>query len=238
MRFRWAARTHTGRVRGNNEDALWPRPGSGETNEILLVAVADGMGGAAGGEIASKTAIDTASAVGGSAAIRVQAANLAVLDEASRRPRLTGMGTTLTLAIIDPNGTVDIGHVGDSRAYLRRDGELRKVTSDHSYIGEMMAAGRLTPEEAKNHPYRSVVTRAVGLESSVEVDTTELELQAGDRLLLCSDGLSSMVDDGAIAEILDGRDDPAEAARALVEAANAAGGDDNITVVIVDADDE
>jgi protein phosphatase len=148
------------------------------------------------------------------------------------------MGTTLTLAIIDPNGTVDIGHVGDSRAYLRRDGDLRKVTSDHSYIGEMMAAGRLTPEEAKNHPYRSVVTRAVGLESSVEVDTTELELQAGDRLLLCSDGLSSMVDDGAIAEILDGRDDPAEAARALVEAANAAGGDDNITVVIVDADDE
>jgi protein phosphatase len=194
--------------------------------------------GWAGGEIASKTAIDTASAVGGSAAIRVQAANLAVLDEASRRPRLTGMGTTLTLAIIDPNGTVDIGHVGDSRAYLRRDGDLRKVTSDHSYIGEMMAAGRLTPEEAKNHPYRSVVTRAVGLESSVEVDTTELELQAGDRLLLCSDGLSSMVDDGAIAEILDGRDDPAEAARALVEAANAAGGDDNITVVIVDADDE
>jgi protein phosphatase len=102
----------------------------------------------------------------------------------------------------------------------------------------MMAAGRLTPEEAKNHPYRSVVTRAIGLESSVDVDTTELELRAGDRLMLCSDGLSSMIDDGAIAEILDGRKDPAEAARALVEAANAAGGDDNITVVIVDADDE
>ena len=238
MRLRWAAATDPGRIRGHNEDALWPQPGSGETDEALLVAVADGMGGHVGGEIASQTAIDTASSVGGSAALRVQAANLAVLDEASQRPRLAGMGTTLTMAIVEPTGHVDVGHVGDSRAYLYRAGKLTKVTSDHSYVSEMMAAGRLTPEEAENHPYRSVVTRAIGLEPSVEVDTAELELRPGDRMLLCSDGVSAMLGDGDIAAILAGAADPGQAAQALVDAANAAGGDDNITVVIVDAGPE
>ena len=237
MRFRWAALTDDGRVRDHNEDAIWPEPGSGDSIGPLLVAVADGMGGHAGGEIASRTAIDTAVGVGGSAALRIQAANLAVLDDANRRPRLAGMGTTLTLAVIGPDGRVDLGHVGDSRAYLLRAGALKMVTTDHSYISEMMAAGRLTPEEAATHPYRSVVTRAIGLEPAVDVDTFELELTPGDRLLICSDGLSSLIDDAAIAGVLN-ESDPAAAARGLVEAANRAGGDDNISVVIVDAVDE
>jgi protein phosphatase len=196
------------------------------------------MGGHAGGEIASRTAIDTAVGVGGTAAIRVQAANLAVLDDANQQPRLAGMGTTLTLAVIEPNGTVDLGHVGDSRAYLLRDGGLAMVTTDHSYVSEMMAAGRLTPEEAVNHPYRSVVTRAIGLEPAIEVDTFELQLRVGDRLLICSDGLSVMLDDAAISLVLTKEADPAVAVRALIDAANRAGGDDNISVVIVDSVEE
>ncbi|MEX0825853.1 MAG: PP2C family serine/threonine-protein phosphatase [Acidimicrobiia bacterium] len=237
MRFLWAALTDDGRVRDHNEDAIWPEPGSGESIGPLLVAVADGMGGHAGGEIASRTAIDTAVGVGGTAALRIQAANLAVLDDANHQPRLAGMGTTLTLAVIEPDGRVDLGHVGDSRAYLFRAGALKRVTTDHSYVSEMMAAGRLTPEEAAVHPYRSVVTRAIGLEPAVDVDTFELELTPGDRLLICSDGLSSLIDDAAIAGVLK-ESDPAAAARGLVEAANRAGGDDNISVVIVDTVDE
>jgi len=236
MRFRWATRSDTGRMRPHNEDAVWPRPGSGNSGDTMIVAVADGMGGHVGGEIASRTAIETATSVGGGAAIRVQAANLAVLDEANRRPRLSGMGTTLTLAIIAADGSVEFGHVGDSRAYLYRDNNLEMITNDHSYISEMMAAGRLTPEEAEVHPYRSVVTRAIGLEPAVEVDTVEVELEGGDRLLLCSDGLTAMIDDAAIEEILGDHDDPAAAAEALVEAANDLGGEDNITVVVVDAE--
>ncbi|HSM01835.1 MAG TPA: Stp1/IreP family PP2C-type Ser/Thr phosphatase [Acidimicrobiia bacterium] len=236
MRLRWATRSDTGQVRPHNEDAVWPRPGSGDSDETMIVAVADGMGGHVGGEIASRTAIETATSVGGTAAIRVQAANLAVLDEAGQRPRLTGMGTTLTLAIISPEGSVEVGHVGDSRAYLLRGGDLEQITEDHSYVSEMIASGRLTPEEAEVHPYRSVVTRAIGLEPSVEVDTLDLDLEEGDRLLLCSDGLTAMLDDAAITEILDSHGDPGAAAEALVDAANQRGGDDNITVVVVDAE--
>lgn len=235
MKFRWATLTDQGHVRDHNEDAIWPNVGSGETSETLLVAVADGMGGHAGGEIASKTAIDTAVGVGGSASIRVQAANLAVLDDANQRPRLAGMGTTLTLALIAPDGTVDLGHVGDSRAYLLRDTKLTKVTTDHSYVSEMIEAGRMTPEEAETHPYRSVVTRAIGLEHAVEVDSVELTLEPGDRLLICSDGLSSMLGDPVIAAALTTENAPEAAARALVAAANEAGGDDNISVIVVDA---
>jgi len=236
MRFRWTTRSDTGRVRPHNEDSVWPHPGSGDAEEALVVAVADGMGGHVGGEIASRTALETATSVGGAPAIRVQAANLAVLDEAARQPRLAGMGTTLTLGLISPDGALEIGHVGDSRAYLFRGGELAMITTDHSYVSEMIAAGRLTPEEAETHPYRSVVTRAVGLEPSVEVDTITIQLADGDRVLLCSDGLTAMVDDPSIAEILGDHPDPEDAADALVDEANDRGGEDNITVVLVDAE--
>ncbi len=236
MRFSWATATSVGQVRDHNEDSVWPAPGSGTTDEAVIVAVADGMGGAAGGEVASRTAIETATTVGGTPLVRVQAANLAVLDAASHRPRLTGMGTTLTLARLDPAGHAEIAHVGDSRAYLFHDGALDRITEDHSYVAEMLASGRLTPEEAEVHPYRSVITRAIGLDAAVEVDVLVVDLEPGDRLLICSDGLTNMIDDERVAAILADGGPAADTAAILVEAANAAGGVDNITVVVADAE--
>jgi serine/threonine protein phosphatase PrpC len=234
MKISWATATDMGRVRDNNEDAVWPSPGAGESSATIVVAVADGMGGHAGGEIASTTAIETAARVGGSPLLRVQAANIAVLEAASRRPRLAGMGTTLVVLRLDSAGHAELAHVGDSRAYLLRDGDLSQITEDHSYVAEMIAAGRLTPEEAESHPYRSVVTRAVGLDPIVDVDTMTIELEAGDRFLLCSDGLTNMVDDAGIARILAAGEDPTATARTLVATANTAGGADNVTVAVVD----
>jgi len=234
MRFDWASRSDVGRMRDHNEDSVWPTT-DGVTNEVLAVAVADGMGGHAGGEIASATALDTAMTVGGDPAMRIQAANLAVIDAARLRPRLSGMGTTLTLGLLDPDGDLDMAHVGDSRAYLLRGETLEQLTSDHSYVAEMIAAGRLTPEEAAIHPYRSVLTRAVGLDPTVQVDTYGYILESNDRVLLCSDGLTSMVPDAEMAAILGASgSSPAAAADALVAAANEAGGADNITVIVVD----
>ncbi|MEE9206296.1 MAG: protein phosphatase 2C domain-containing protein, partial [Acidimicrobiia bacterium] len=141
MNFAWATRTDVGRVRDHNEDSVWPTA-DGSTDEVLAVAVADGMGGHAGGEVASATALDTAMAVSGEPTMRVLAANVAVVDAARQRPRLAGMGTTLTLALLDPDGDLDIGHVGDSRAYLLRDGTLQQLTRDHSYVADLIAAGK------------------------------------------------------------------------------------------------
>jgi protein phosphatase len=233
MRYDWATRTSVGRVRDHNEDSVWP-PDDGSSEELVVVGVADGMGGHAGGEVASATALDTAMTVGGDAAVRIQAANLAVVDAAKRRPRLAGMGTTLTIAILRPGGDAEIGHVGDSRAYLFRDGGLEQITSDHSYVGQLLESGQITPEEAHDHPYRSVVTRAIGLDPSVEIDVYPVSLQAGDRLLLCSDGLTDMLWDDDLVEHLGAHDEAGPTADALVAAADAAGGADNITVILVD----
>jgi protein phosphatase len=192
------------------------------------------MGGAAGGEIASSTAIATVAAVSGEAALRIEAANLAVIEAAAQRPRLKGMGTTLTLGIFDSDGHLQIGHVGDSRAYLFRGGQLTQVTTDHSFVSEMLAMGRMTEAEAEVHPYRSVLTRVVGLDPAVEVEVLNIDLEPGDRVLLCSDGITAMIDDAAIATAL-AVADPGSAAEALLGAANTAGGVDNISVVLVDA---
>ncbi len=234
MRFDWATRSDVGRMRDHNEDSVWPTT-DGVTEDMLAVAVADGMGGHAGGEVASAIALDTAMTVGGDPVMRIQAANLAVVDAARLRPRLSGMGTTLTLALLDPDGDLDIAHVGDSRAYLLRDGTLEQLTRDHSYVAEMIEAGKLTPEEAETHPYRSVLTRAVGLDPTVDVDSYGVILESGDRILVCSDGLTSMLPDGAISTILGVEGSPpAATADALIIAANEAGGADNITVIITD----
>jgi protein phosphatase len=233
VRFTWAARTDPGKVRDHNEDAVWPED-DGTTDESLLAAVADGMGGHAGGEVASAIAIETAAAVGGNPTVRVQAANLAVVDAARARPRLKGMGTTLTIGVFDPDGDLDLAHVGDSRAYLWRDDELKQVSKDHSYVAEMVETGKLDPDQVATHPYRSVITRAVGLDPTVEVDAYGVVLEDGDRILLCSDGLTDMLDDDAITAILADSDGPSAAAEALVAAANEAGGVDNISVVVVD----
>nr|MCU0281762.1 protein phosphatase 2C domain-containing protein [Acidimicrobiia bacterium] len=166
----------------------------------------------------------------------------AVVGTALDKPRLAGMGTTMTLAIFSP-GAVEIGHIGDSRAYLYREGALAQLTRDHSLMADMIASGELTPEQAAVHPFRSVITRALGMESRVVIDRVARDLLPGDRLLLCllpgdrlllcSDGLTTMLPDAEIAALLS-RGDPAAAAAALVAEANRAGGVDNISVVVVD----
>jgi serine/threonine protein phosphatase PrpC len=240
MSYSWATGTEVGLVRQHNEDSVWPchDDGSGLTTGKaegnFIAAVADGMGGHIGGEVASQIAIKTAAQTDGDAATRAHAANLALVDTIRQQPRLAGMGTTLTVAVFSPDNAVEIGNIGDSRAYLYRDRSLSQITRDHSLVAEMMEAGDLTPEDAAIHPYRSVITRALGLDRDIDVDLFRLDLYEGDRILLCTDGLTTMVEDDDIGQILDSHPNPAEAVSALVEAANAAGGADNTSVVLVD----
>lgn len=235
MIYHWATATDTGKVRDHNEDAVWPAE-DGHGDAPLVVAVADGMGGHIGGEVASRVALQAAvTAAGAEAEERVRIANLAIIDEVLERPRLAGMGTTLTLAVLGEDGVVDCAHVGDSRAYVLSEGRLEQLTRDHSLVAEMVESGELHPDQAAVHPFRSVVTRALGLERSLEVDRVSRTLRAGDRLLLCTDGLTAMADDEEIAAILAGSDTPRDAADALVTAANRRGGADNTSVVVVDA---
>ncbi len=228
---RTAAVSDTGRRRLRNEDAFVCDP--------PFFAIADGMGGAQAGELASRLAASALAERTGrlrgesDVAELVQAANERVYRRAVEDPAAAGMGTTVTVALVDEeSGTVAIGHVGDSRAYRIRGDRLEQLTADHSLVAELVRSGRLTPEQAADHPHRSVITRAVGTEPSVEVDTFTLEAVAGDLFLLCSDGLTDMVDDDEILAQADaaGRD-PQQLVRRLVDAANRAGGVDNITVV-------
>jgi protein phosphatase len=235
MRLVVGAATDVGRVRDGNEDAYLVDDAMG------LVAVADGMGGHRGGEVASATALEALrAAVNGGRPLReaVEDANRAVFDKAQTDDSLRGMGTTLTAATLAAGGTLLIGHVGDSRAYLLRDGELRQVTTDHSLVEELVRDGRLTADEAAVHPQRSIITRALGVDSTVEVDVYPVELAAGDVVMFCSDGLTGMLQPDLIAAELRREDDPARAATKLVDAANASGGEDNITVVVVAVTDE
>ncbi|HEY7705627.1 MAG TPA: Stp1/IreP family PP2C-type Ser/Thr phosphatase [Gaiellaceae bacterium] len=228
--------THPGRKRRHNEDAYVVEP--------PLFAVADGMGGAKAGEVASglaAAALKEGSADGVSGEERVtaliQEANQRVFRRANEDREAAGMGTTMTVALVEA-GRVVFGHVGDSRAYLIRDGSIEQLTDDHSLVAELVRSGRLTPEEAEAHPQRSVITRAVGTEPDVDVDTFAIEPADGDLFLICSDGLTDMVDDGAIIEaISEHRDDLDQAAKALVGAANRVGGEDNITVVFFEVGD-
>jgi serine/threonine protein phosphatase PrpC len=225
---RAAAVTDTGRQRLRNEDAFVCEP--------PLFAVADGMGGARAGEVAARlaaTALEEAER-GGDVLGLITEANRRIWERSVTDPETAGMGTTVTAALVDGTGDkVTIGHVGDSRAYLFRDGELEQLTSDHSLVAELVEGGVLTPEEAEHHPQRSAITRALGTEPTVEVDVFAIDAVAGDLFLICSDGLSSMVDDETVASVIgDAGGDPARAAEALVAAANANGGQDNITVVL------
>jgi protein phosphatase len=233
MIFTWASGSHTGRIRDNNEDSVFPES-SGKTEEELVVAVADGMGGHVGGEIASRLAIE-AVALRTDISIddRVTAANESIIAEAVNRPELRGMGTTLTAGHFSPSGALTIAHVGDSRAYLLRTGILKQLTHDHSVVAEYLRAGSIRPEDAATHPQRSMLTRALGLYADVDVDTAELLVHPSDRLLFCSDGLTNMVPEQSVAETLS-PGTPEEAVWALIEAANQAGGHDNISLVVVD----
>jgi PPM family protein phosphatase len=237
MNYVWSTGTHVGRVRDGNEDSLFPASSGTSVGPVILM-VADGMGGAVAGEIASRIAVDVASTPGASDEItpedRVLAANRAVADAVVDDPSLRGMGTTLTLVRLNDDGTADFAHVGDSRAYLLRDAELSQLTTDHTLVNELIELGRITVEEAEHHPHRHLITRVLGL-GSVGVETRTLALHDGDRLLLCSDGLTTMVSDFGIQQILGAGEGVEATVWALIEHANTAGGVDNTTVVVIDA---
>lgn len=235
MRFIWSAASHQGMVRQNNEDALFPES-AGEADGPVTLMVADGMGGHIAGEVASRLAVNAAAAVDLAPSDRVSAGNRAIREEVAREPSLEGMGTTMTLVALDPEGSARFAHVGDSRAYLSRDGELSQVTQDHTVAAEYVTLGRIAPEEAATHPQRHMLTRTLGLTRFVNVDEVEVSVQPGDRILLCSDGLTEMVPDSRIAEVLAERG-VEEAAWRLIDMANAAGGIDNISVIVIDVQD-
>jgi serine/threonine protein phosphatase PrpC len=224
----YATATHAGRVRRKNEDAYYAEP--------PLFAVADGMGGALAGELASRIAVQALGELveEGSAEERlastVRLANRRVAERATSDPRASGMGSTVTAALVGP-ASVSFAHVGDSRAYLWRGGVLTRLSDDHSLVAEWVKAGALAPEEAALHPQRSVITRALGADWQVDVDTWTTPVRPGDVILLCTDGLTGFVDEAAIARTLEQHDDLDVAVHALVDAANAAGGEDNITAV-------
>ena len=225
------ADSDTGRARRANEDAFYAH--------APVFAVADGMGGAQAGEVASRTVVDRLRRGlpdGGSPeerlALLAEEANDLIHRKAAEDEQRAGMGTTLTAAYVDEDA-VSFGHVGDSRAYLFRDDKLQQLTNDHSLVGEMVRRGKLTAEQAEEHPQRSIITRALGPEPVVEVDHMTTFARDGDVFLLCSDGLTSMIGDDAIEAILRAGPDLATAGHALIDAANTAGGRDNITVILL-----
>ena len=254
MPVQWAATTHPGIRRTSNEDCYCSRP------DLGLFIVADGMGGHVAGEVASKIAVDaieqfigeTASAdsgltwphpidpVLGVDGSRLKSAfhlaNRRLADEVAAAVDLRGMATTASTVLLQDDRRAMLAHVGDSRIYLFRDNELERMTDDHSWVEEQMRAGLLSPLEARQHPWRNVVTRALSGGEDPEVDVKELQLQPGDRLLLCSDGLSSVVTDERIEEILRATPQPDDACKALVDEANGAGGPDNVTTLILKID--
>lgn len=232
MKYIWATATHQGMVRQNNEDSVFP-DSSGESEGPAVLMVADGMGGHVAGEVASRLAVNAAASNDLEPADRVAAGNRAIREEVAREPSLEGMGTTLTLVSLEPGGTARFAHVGDSRAYLYREGDLSQITEDHTVASELAIMGQISRHEVDSHPQRHMLTRTLGLTRFVDIDEIELSLEPGDRLLLCSDGLTEMASDDQIAETIDaGTAD--EAAWGLIELANDAGGVDNISVVIVD----
>jgi protein phosphatase len=226
----YAVASDTGRRRRRNEDNYVVAP--------PLFAVADGMGGAQAGEVASRlaaSALQAGDSDGREGLDRVDAliqeANRRIFDRASNDPAASGMGTTMTVALVE-GMTVAIGHVGDSRAYLVRGEQMEQLTDDHSLVAELQKSGELSEQEAQMHPQRSVITRAVGTDPDVDVDRFTIEAQEGDVFLICSDGLTDMVEDEEILELVHrNRDDLDKAVKALVAAANRVGGEDNITAV-------
>lgn len=226
----FGSRTDVGCVREHNEDSLVVAP--------PLYVVCDGMGGHAAGEVASEIAVNViaqrapafpdATALGQA----VEEANLAIIQGAREGVGRAGMGCTCTAAMLE-NERLVIAQVGDSRAYLLHQGKLQQLTRDHSLMADLIEAGQITPAEARVHPQRSVITRALGSDPRTQPDLFEINVQTGDRLLLCSDGLTSMIEDSEVEAILRKTADPQLAASQLVNAAIAAGGHDNVTVVVV-----
>ena len=246
--------TDTGLRREGNEDSFRERP------DLGLYVVADGMGGHEAGEVASRIAVqviesfiddtrnadlnstwpfpfDTARSLAANrliAALRL--ANKRVASAIAESPEVKGMATTAVAILLEPQGMAQVAHVGDSRAYLLRKGQLRQLTNDHSWVGEQVRAGVLSDDDAQRHPWRNVVTRAISGGADPEVDVSEVPLEPGDRMLVCSDGLSSSVPPDRLSELMNQPGDIASCAQALITAANDAGGPDNITVILVEVD--
>ena len=251
MKISWAARTDPGLRRSQNEDSFCANPALG------LFVVADGMGGHAGGEVASElavneiqTVIESTTTLGlqdtwpapfdakvGMDGNRLRAgflmANSRIAQRVGKSEELRGMATT-AVAVLLRGGKAALAHVGDSRAHLLRAGHLTRLTADHSWVEEQIQAGMLTEAAAREHPWRNIVTRALSGTSDLNVDVTELELEAGDRLLLCSDGLPTVVQDGEIGNVVSAAADLQAGCDELVSRANAAGGPDNVTALLVD----
>jgi PPM family protein phosphatase len=248
MKILSSGRSDPGKKRKNNEDSFLRDDG------LALYAVADGIGGHEGGEVASRMAVDTLKEVMPGllkgkdvtppfslsldvepriSALRyaITLSNQKILHAATTNPLLTGMGTTIT-AVLLCHGTAFIAHVGDSRAYLLRSGQCDQITNDHSFVAEQIRAGKLTAEQAKTSTYRHIITRAVGIDREVAVDHSTIAVKANDTILLCTDGLTEMVDDGEICTILGGSA-PDAAAENLIRRANEQGGVDNITAVVL-----
>jgi protein phosphatase len=250
FRLRSSARTSMGQVRENNEDHvhLWSR------DDFVLAVVADGMGGAAAGEEASRLAVEaiqdgmsmrdnnSADAFGTmdddtlaeKLSDTIQTANVNIMERAIAQPELKGMGTTVTLALVRSNHTI-VAHVGDSRAYLidGYDHSISQITADHSFVEALLAAGHITQEQAEAHPMRNVLYRALGQAEHVDVDVYFSSLHMGDRLVLCSDGLTRHVKPHEIAEIALANPNPDVGSQKLVDLANARGGEDNVSVIVI-----
>ena len=258
-----AGLTDVGMTRDHNEDCflLWNMerhesiPADGDTVAVphedgILVAVCDGMGGAAAGEMASALAVETfrdradqledgrihdLDVVGDWLVESVIEADRRILDAARENPEMDGMGSTCTAVVVIPEG-LTLAHVGDSRAYHLRGDTLRQISVDHSYVGELVAMGRISPEEARTHDQRNLLLQVLGLGRDLDVDRVLVQLQDGDMILLCSDGLYDLVDDPEVHREMAGDGDPAEVCRRLVDLANERGGKDNITVVVARAE--
>src|SRR5215204_2488779 len=232
--------TDAGKVRRNNEDALLVGAGQDET----LFVVADGIGGFEAGEVASSLAVEVLKGLQPDEPFKaaIAEANRRILAAGRTDEKLSGMGTTVVAIRFggtQSEPTAEVAHVGDSRAYLVRGGEMNPITEDHSLVAELVRSGDLTRDQAAEHPQKNLITRALGADEEVDVDTTVLPIEAGDRVMLCSDGLSDMVSETRISEIQgEFPDDPEGAARHLLAAALDAGGNDNITVVVIDVKEQ
>lgn len=235
--MRWSSVTSTGLVRTNNEDDLCVN------EKCRLFAVADGMGGHQAGEVASRLALTVLNRefekhltaggeVGDSLLQAVREANRQVFEESCRIDTYNGMGTTLSACALHDR-SLFLTHVGDSRVYLVRTGEMLQLTEDHSVVQELLNEGRIKADEAAVHPYRNVLSRAVGTAAELEVDFRRVPVQAGDRLLLCTDGLTNQVSDAAIGKLLENTDDPEQGVQELLRLALEQGGSDNITLILV-----
>jgi len=254
MKITYKAVSDVGRKRKGNEDSLFVNP------EQHLFVVADGMGGHAAGEIASKVAVESINEfvclTGGDEEITwpfgldenisydgnrlktaIRYANRKVLEATKEKSEYEGMATTVAAVLVDGD-TANLGHVGDSRVYLVRDGAITQLTSDHSWVNEQIQSGVISPDQARTHPLRNVVTRALGGKPDLQVDMQQHKAKAGDILLLCSDGLTTMITDEDIARVVrEAGGDVEKAAQALVASANAKGGEDNITVLLIRFDE-